>query len=152
MADQKEKIPCFIIHSYTPTDLDHHRIHNLASIPSFVQWSEAELLKPGSNGYEFVALKHGQLRSGVLSDQHIIRVATTENLVELARGLSISYNQGWHGIPGVAHLLHCFSPEQILLSDLPPEDVVTATPCDAPALPPSKSQLPHLLTESVDKE
>jgi hypothetical protein len=152
MADQKEKIPCFIIHSYTPTDLDHHRIHNLALIPSFVQWSEAELLKPGSNGYEFVALKHGQLHSRVLSDRHISRVATTKNLIKLVRGLSISYNQGWHGILGVTHLLHCFSLEQIFLSDLPPEDIVTATPCDAPALPPSKFQLLHLLMERVDKK
>jgi hypothetical protein len=86
----KEKIPCFIIHSYTPADLDRCRLHDLPSIPSFIQWSEAELLKPENNGYAFIALKHGQIRSEILSDHHVSRVATNRNLVELERGLSMS--------------------------------------------------------------
>ena len=148
----KEKIPCFIIHSYTPADLDLHRIHDLPSIPSFVQWSEAELLKPESNGYEFVALKHGQIRRNIYSNQHISQVATTVNVVEPPRCLSISYNQGWSGVPGVTRLLYCFSPEQSLPPDLPPEDITTTASSDPPALPPSKFQLPSPVAEIVDKE
>jgi hypothetical protein len=148
----KEKIPCFIIHSYTPADLDHHRLHDLPTIPSFVQWSEAELLKPESNGYAFIALKHGQIRSEILSDHHVSRVATNRNLAELEKGLSMSYNQGWSGIPGATHTFHCFSLERTLFPDLPPEDVAAATSSDASAFPPSKFQLPPPVTEIVDKE
>jgi hypothetical protein len=148
----KEKILCFIIHSYTPADLNHYRLHDLPSIPSFVQWSEAELLKPENNGYAFVALKHGQIRSEILSDLHISRAAPNMNLIEPLRGLSISYNQGWSGVPGVTRTFHCFSPERKLFPDLPPEDAAAATSSDSPAFPPSKFQLPPPVTESVDKE
>jgi hypothetical protein len=90
----KEKLPCFIIHSYTPADLDHYRLHNLPLIPSFIQWLEAELLKPENNGYAFVALKHGQIHSKILSDFHISQAAPSMNLIKPLRGLSIFYNQG----------------------------------------------------------
>jgi hypothetical protein len=148
----KEKIPCFIIHSYTPADLDHYRLHDLPSIPSFVQWSEAELLKPENNGYAFVTLKHGQICSEILSDLHISQAAPNINLIEPLRGLSISYNQGWSGVPGVTCTFYCFLPEQKLFPDLPPEDAATATSSDSPAFPPSKFQLLSPVMESVNKE